>query len=82
MANATRLLIMNGTLIDGSGGDPVLNRLLVVERNRITLVGEPDGSMRPETPDDRVIDAVGKFILPGLLTRIATSRFTRVRCPA
>jgi imidazolonepropionase-like amidohydrolase len=67
MAKATRLLIKNGTLIDGLGGDPVPNRLLVVEGNRITLVGEPDGSMWPETPDDRVIDAVGKFILPGLI---------------
>ena len=56
MAKAIRLLIKNGTLIDGSGGDPVPNRLLVVEGNRITLVGETDGSMRPETPDDTVID--------------------------
>jgi hypothetical protein len=31
MANATRLLIKNGTLIDGSGGGPVPNRFLVVE---------------------------------------------------
>ena len=67
MANATRLLIKNGTLIDGSGGDPVLNRLLIVEGNRIGLVGETDGSMRAETPDDTVIDAAGKFILPGLI---------------
>jgi imidazolonepropionase-like amidohydrolase len=68
MANATRLLIKNGTLIDGSRGDPVPNRLLVVERNRITLIGETDGSIPPETPDDRVIDATGKFILPGLIS--------------
>ena len=67
MAKATRLLIKNGTLIDGSGGDPVLNRLLVVEGNRITLVGETDGSMRPETPDQTVFDATDKFILPGLI---------------
>ena len=67
MADATRLLIKNGTLIDGSGGEPVPNKLLVVEGNRITLVGEADGSMRPETPDDRIIDATGKFILPGLI---------------
>jgi len=60
MADATRLLIKSGTLIDGSGGDPVPNKLLVVEGTRITLVGEADGSMRPETPDDRVIDATGK----------------------
>jgi len=67
MAKATRLLIKNGTLIDGSGGDPVPNRLLVVDGNRITLVGETGSSMRPETPDDSVIDATGKFILPGLI---------------
>jgi imidazolonepropionase-like amidohydrolase len=67
MANATRLLIKNGTLIDGSGGDPVFNNLLIVEGNRIGLVGETDGSMRAETPDDTVIDAAGKFILPGLI---------------
>ena len=67
MAKAIRLLIKNGTLIDGSGGDPIPNRLLVVEGNRITLAGETDGSMRTETPDDTVIDATGKFILPGLI---------------
>ena len=68
MTNSSpRLLIKNGTLIDGSGGEPVTNKLLVVEGNRITLVGDTDGSMRPETPDDRVIDATGKFILPGLI---------------
>ena len=67
MGNAIRLLIKNGTLIDGSGGDPVPNRLLVVDGNRITHVGETDGPMQPETPDDTVIDATGKFILPGLI---------------
>src|SRR2546429_8874550 len=67
MADATRLLIKNGMLIDGSGGEPVPNSFLVVEGNRITLVGEAEGSMRPETPDDRVIDATGKYILPGLI---------------
>ena len=47
MANATRLLIKNGTLIDGSGRDPVPNRLLVVEGNRIALAGETDHLTRP-----------------------------------
>jgi hypothetical protein len=65
-----RLLIKNGTLIDGSGGEPVPNSFLVVEGNRITLVGEIEGSMQPETPDDRLIDATGKFILPTPRRRI------------
>src|SRR6201987_586059 len=67
MVDATRLVIKNGMLIDGSGGEPVPNKLLVVEGNWITLVGETFGSVRPETPDDWVIDATGKFILPGLI---------------
>jgi imidazolonepropionase-like amidohydrolase len=62
-----RLLIRNGTLIDGSGCDPVPNTLVVVQGNRITHVGPADSSIRPESPDDTVIDATGKFILPGLI---------------
>ncbi|MBV8735764.1 MAG: amidohydrolase family protein [Alphaproteobacteria bacterium] len=62
-----RLLIKNGTLIDGSGRDPVTNTLIVVEGNRISHVGGAAGSVRPETPDDTVIEAAGKFILPGLV---------------
>ena len=62
-----RLLIKNGTLIDGSGGDPVPNTLVVVEGNRITHIGSADSSIRPESPDDTMIDATGKFILPGLI---------------
>jgi imidazolonepropionase-like amidohydrolase len=62
-----RLLIKNGTLIDGRGRDPVPNTLVVVEGNRIADVGPADGRLRPESPDDRVIDAAGKFILPGLI---------------
>jgi len=62
-----RLLIKNGTLIDGSGGDPVPNTLVVVEGNRVTHIGPADSSIRPESPDDTMIDATGKFILPGLI---------------
>ena len=62
-----RLLIKNGTLIDGSGCDPVPKTLVVVEGNRITHVGPADSPIRPESPDDTVIDATGKFILPGLI---------------
>jgi imidazolonepropionase-like amidohydrolase len=62
-----RLLIKNGTLIDGTGRDPVANTVIVVEGNRIAHVGDTRGMMRPECPDDRVVDAAGKHILPGLI---------------
>jgi imidazolonepropionase-like amidohydrolase len=67
MANSSRLLIKNGTLIDGSGGDPVMNTLIIVEGNRIAHIGPADAETRLESRDDRVIDAEGKFILPGLI---------------
>jgi imidazolonepropionase-like amidohydrolase len=62
-----RLLIKNGTLIDGSGGDPRPNALIVVDGHRISHVDPAPRTMRPECDDDRVIDASGKFILPGLI---------------
>ena len=62
-----RLLIKNGTLIDGSGREPTANTLVAVDGNRISNVGPAGASMRPQTPDDTVIDAAGKFILPGLI---------------
>ena len=69
MVNAQhqRLLIKNGTLIDGSGREPNPNALLAIEGNRISHVGPAGGEFRPETPQDTVIDAAGKFILPGLI---------------
>ena len=63
MAAEPRLLIENGALIDGTGAAPVENALIVVEGNRIARVG----SAMPARPDDTVIDATGKYILPGLI---------------
>ena len=62
-----RLLIRNGTLIDGSGSKAVPNSLIAIEGNRISHLGPAGAAMRPETADDKVIDAAGKFILPGLI---------------
>jgi len=62
-----RLLIKNGTLIDGSGSEAAPNSVIVVEGNRITKVGPAGAAIRAETADDNIIDAAGKFILPGLI---------------
>jgi imidazolonepropionase-like amidohydrolase len=67
MTTEPRLFIKNGTLIDGTGRDAVPNTLIVVEGNTIAQIGQPNDTMRPETPDDIVIDAQGKYILPGLI---------------
>jgi imidazolonepropionase-like amidohydrolase len=62
-----RLLIKNGTLIDGSGSEAAPNFLIAVEGSRISHVGPAGAAIRPETTEDHVIDAAGKFILPGLI---------------
>src|SRR5271154_2954595 len=62
------LVIRNGTLIDGSGKPSARNDALVVEGNRIKSVGALPGDLHLEdrkTVD--VIDAAGKWIMPGLI---------------
>ncbi|WP_372052970.1 amidohydrolase family protein (plasmid) [Tistrella mobilis] len=65
-----RLIIRNGTLIDGTGSAPVASARIVIEGNRITEVvtagGEPAAPMEA-MPGDREIDAAGGWIMPGLI---------------
>jgi len=58
------LVIEGGTLIDGNGGAPVPNAVVVVQGNRITAVSRRGQISTPAGA--RVIDATGKFVLPGL----------------
>lgn len=64
--SGARLVIANGTLIDGTGRPPVQNRAIIIEGNVIAHVGDADaaGGLR-ET--DVVLDAAGKYIMPGLI---------------
>lgn len=57
------LVIDGGTLIDGSGGAPVPNALIIIQGNRITNVSRKGQISYPSTA--QVIHADGKFILPG-----------------
>jgi len=59
------MVIQGGTLIDGLGGQPVANSVIVVEGNRITEVGAAGEVNVPNGA--QVIDATGKFVLPGLV---------------
>ena len=55
--------ICGATLIDGNGGEPLLNSTVLVKDGKITAVGAdlpvPDGA--------KVIDAKGKTLLPGFI---------------
>jgi hypothetical protein len=58
------LVIQGGTLIDGNGGAPVPDAVVVIQGNRITSVGRRGQVQVPANA--QVINADGKFILPGL----------------
>jgi hypothetical protein len=59
------LVIEGGTLIDGNGGEPLENALIIIEGNKIRAVGNKGNLQFPD--NSRVIEADGKFILPGLM---------------
>jgi hypothetical protein len=63
-AQQPALVIEGGTLIDGNGGAPVPDSVVVIQGNRITAVGRRGQTSTPAGA--QVINAAGKFVLPGL----------------
>jgi len=59
------LAIMNGSIIDGRGGDPLTGMTILIEGERITAIERQDHVHIPR--DATVIDAMGDSILPGLI---------------
>lgn len=66
MTEEQRLIIKNGTLIDGTGKPAVENEAIVIENNVITQVGSA-AAVTAEHSGGTVIDAAGQFIMPGLI---------------
>jgi dihydroorotase len=60
------LLIKNGRVIDPANGVDKKCDVLIVD-GKIAEVGEKTQDPRPETQDYKVIDAVGKLVVPGLI---------------
>lgn len=59
------LVFQGVTLIDGSGGPPVLNATVLVVGDRIVLIGE-GGTI--QVPDDaEIVDGKGKTLVPGII---------------
>src|SRR3954470_17946962 len=59
------LVIQGGTLIDGNGGAPVPNSVIVIQGNRIMAVGR--GGQVQVPAGVTVINAAGKWVTPGLI---------------
>jgi imidazolonepropionase-like amidohydrolase len=60
------LLIKNGTLIDGTGANPLPDAAVLVEDNKLKAIGTTD---KVSHPDEKLteIDAQGGYILPGFI---------------
>ena len=58
------LVIEGGTLIDGNGGTPIRDVVVLIQGNRITNISRKGQVTYPTNA--QVIKADGKFILPGL----------------
>ena len=59
---AESIAIVNGIIVDPSRAQPDYNSTVLIEKDKIVAIG---ASIKPPT-DARVIDARGKYIVPGL----------------
>ncbi|MGB7340881.1 MAG: amidohydrolase family protein [Phototrophicaceae bacterium] len=63
----TYIYIHNGTLIDGTGSDPIPNAKVLIRDNRIVEVGTTINHTPRDGAEVQRIDAQGGYILPGLI---------------
>jgi len=65
MMKMTWTLIKNGTLIDGTGTEPLENAAVLIEDNKIQAVG-PENSFKAPN-GTKIVDAYGGFMMPGFI---------------
>jgi imidazolonepropionase-like amidohydrolase len=59
------LAITGGTVIDGNGGPPLADAVVVIRDGRIAEIGPRSSTSVP--PGARVVEASGKFLTPGFI---------------
>ena len=57
------LAIVGARLIDGSGGDPIVDSVILVRDGRVEAAGPRNTTEIPEGAE--VVDAAGKTVIPG-----------------
>lgn len=63
--SADGLALVGGTLIDGTGGPPMANSVVVIRRGKIESVGSGAGFELPKRTQE--VDVSGRWIIPGLI---------------
>ncbi len=61
----TLIALVGGQLINGHGGNPIENAIVVIEGSKIVVAGPAESITLPK--DAEIIDATGHTILPGLV---------------
>jgi imidazolonepropionase-like amidohydrolase len=74
------LAIINGTLIDGTGADPIEDAVLIIQGERIVAVGPRSSIDIPQGA--RIIDVQGTTILPGFFNAHVHGAYNEVRLAA
>src|SRR5437762_9712245 len=64
-ANAEKIALINGTLINPVTSQIVQNATIVIDGDRIAATGDAKTTSTPK--DARIVDCKGKFILPGYI---------------
>jgi imidazolonepropionase-like amidohydrolase len=62
--HAKTIALVGGRLIDGFGGPPLANSVILIDGERITAIGTVDNLKPP--PDAEIISTEGMSVLPGL----------------
>lgn len=78
--NPRRKAIVGATLIDGTGGAPLLRAVVIVDGDRIEAVAAHDELHLPSNVE--IVDATGKYLLPGLIdshVHVAASGYVPTR---
>jgi len=61
---AEAFAIVGGTIIDGNGGKPINDGVILIEGKRVAGVGINSHAVAPQT---KKISAAGKYIMPGMM---------------
>src|SRR5215475_7024407 len=64
-AQSGGLVISGATVIDGNGGAPLLDAVVVINDGRIASVAPRSGARPPA--GTQVVDGTGKFVVPGFV---------------